>query len=140
MRYLVFTICQGERLLGRSAVMLQAINAAKGYAVSTGAPVSVTGFRDDGKRKQVIYHPDGRIEKIWALFQSQPFEPQVGTVYRNLNGGYYRCLRAGEGSSSATMINVKSGWQFTAHGLRRYCDGCIEWDGSTGGRFAEGST
>ncbi|MDO4989335.1 MAG: hypothetical protein Q4E45_02405 [Eubacteriales bacterium] len=68
MQYLEFTVCQDGKLLGTSPIMQQAIDAAKGYATSTGEPVTVTGYRDDGKQKQVIYNPDGRIEKIWELF------------------------------------------------------------------------
>ena len=137
MKFLEFTVCQGGRLLGSAAVMEQAIEAAKGYAVSTGTPVHVTGYREDGQQRQVLFHPDGRIEKIWALCQSQSFEPAAGETYRNVSGGSYRCLRAGHGSSSAMMVNVKSGWTFIAHGLRRYFDGCIEWDYSTDGCFGE---
>lgn len=135
MRYLKFTVCQGGRLLGSAAVMEQAIEAAKGYAVSTGAPVHVTGYRDDGQQKQVIYHPDGRIEKIWALCQSQPFMPTEGETYRNAGGGVYRCRWAS--GTDAGMVNVSSGWTFIAHGCRRYFDGCIEWDYSTDGCFGE---
>ena len=135
MRYLKFTVSQGGRLLGSAAVMEQAIKAAKGYAVSTGAPVTVTGYRDDGQQKQVLYHPDGRIEKIWALCQSQPFAPKAGETYRNISGGTYRCRWVN--GTVADMINVKSGWSFLAHGCRRYFDGSIEWDYSTDGYFAE---
>ena len=137
MKYLKFTVSQGGQLLGSASIMEQAINAAKGYAVGTGAPVTVTGYRDDGQQKQVICHPDGRIQKIWLLCQSQPFVPQAGTEYRNVGGGTYRCLRAGDGSISARMVNVKSGWTFLAHGLRRYFNGSIEWDYSTDGYFGE---
>lgn len=136
MRFAKFTVCQGGKLLGTCPIMEQAVEAAKGYAVSTGAPVHVTGYRDDGQQKQVIYHPDGRIEKIWELCQSQPFQPTEGEIYRNAGGGSYLCKRA-SGSESARMVNVKSGWDFIAHGLRRYFDGSIEWDYSTGGCFGE---
>lgn len=137
MNYLKFTVCQGGKLLGTAPIMEQAINAAKGYAISTGVSVTVTGYRDDGQQKRVICHPDGRIQKIWALCQSQPFEPTEGEIYRNAGGGTYLCRRAHDGSSTARMVNVKSGWDFLAHGLRRYFDGCIEWDYSTDGCFGE---
>ena len=58
------------------------------------------------------------------------------SCYRNAGGGSYLCKRA-RGSESARMVNVKSGWDFIAHGLRRYFDGSIEWDYSTGGCFGE---
>ena len=137
MRYLKFNLTQPDKFLGSAAVMQQAIDAAKGYAISTGVPVTVTGLRDDGVAKSVIYHPDGRIEKIWELCQSQPFQPTEGEIYRNAGGGSYLCRRALNGSESARMVNVKSGWDFIAHGLRRYFDGSIEWDYSTGGCFGE---
>ena len=101
MRFVKFTVCQGGKLLGTCPIMEQAVEAAKGYAVSTGAPVHVTGYRDDGA-----------------------------------GGGSYLCKRS-RGSESARMVNVKSGWDFIAHGLRRYFDGSIEWDYSTGGCFGE---
>ena len=67
MRYTHFSLTQNGEQIGTVAVMEQAINAAKGYAEKNGAQVSVIGHRDDGKEKEVIYHPDGRIEKIWQL-------------------------------------------------------------------------
>lgn len=90
MRYIHFTLTQNGEQIGKAAVMEQAINAAKGYAITKGAPVSVIGHRDDGKEKEVIYHPDGRIEKIWELAQSAPFFPEKGQTYRNAGGGTYR--------------------------------------------------
>lgn len=134
MKYMHFTLTQNGEQIGTVAVMQQAVNAAKGYAEKNGAPVSVIGHRDDGVEKEVIYHPDGRIEKIWELAQSSPFFPTEGTIYRNAGGGEYRCLHA-EGSR-AIMSNVKSGWTFIANGCRIYFDGSIEWDYSTGGYFA----
>lgn len=64
------------------------------------------------------------------------FDKEEGEIYRNAGGGSYLCKRA-SGSESARMVNVKSGWDFIAHGLRRYFDGSIEWDYSTGGCFGE---
>ena len=133
MRYTHFTLTQNGVQIGTAAVMEQAINAAKGYAEKNGAPVSVIGHRDDGKEKEVIYHPDGRIEKIWELAQSSPFCPEEGMIYRNAGGGTYRCERSY--GTKARMVNTKSGWDFIAHGCRIYFDGSIEWDYSTDGRF-----
>ena len=133
MRYTHFTLTQNGEQIGTVAIMEQAINAAKGYATTKGTPVSVIGHRDDGKEKEVIYHPDGRIEKIWALAQSSPFCPEEGMIYRNAGGGTYRCEKSN--GTDAWMVNTKSGWFFIAHGCRRYFDGSIEWDYSTDGTF-----
>lgn len=133
MRYLYFTLTQNGAQIGKAAVMQQAIDAAKGYAEKNGAPISVIGLRDDGKEKEVIYHPDGRIEKIWELAQSTPFCPEVGATYRNAGGGVFLCERAN--GTDAWMTNIKSGWHFKAHGFRVYFDGSIEWDYSTDGCF-----
>lgn len=135
MRYLHFTLTQNGEQLGTVAVMEQAINAAKGYAEKAGVPVTVAGLRDDGKQKEVIYHPDGRIEKIWEISQSSPFWPEVGKTYRNAGGGSFRCEQAN--GTEAWMTNVKSGWHFKAHGCRIYFDGSIEWDYSTDGNFVK---
>ena len=135
MRYLHFTLTQNGKQLGTVAVMEQAINAAKSYAEKAGVPVTVAGLRDDGKQKEVIYHPDGRIEKIWEIAQSSPFWPEVGKTYRNAGGGSFRCERAN--GTEAWMTNVKSGWHFKAHGCRIYFDGSIEWDYSTDGNFVK---
>lgn len=133
MRYIHFALTQDGQQIGKAAVMQQAIDAAKGYAVKNGLPVSVTGLRDDGKEKTVIYHPDGRIEKIWELAQSSPFCPKAGETYRNAGGGVFFCRWAN--GTTAGMENVKSGWSFCAHGCRSYFDGSIEWDYSTDGFF-----
>lgn len=133
MRYTHFTLTQNGEQIGTAAIMEQAINAAKGYAITKGAPVSVIGHRDDGKDKEVIYHPDGRIEKIWELAQSSPFCPEEGMTYRNAGGSTYRCERSY--GTDARMVNTKSGWSLMAHGCRIYFDGSIEWDYSTDGHF-----
>lgn len=134
MRYTHFTLTQNGEQIGSAAVMEQAINAAKGYAEKNGASVSVIGHRDDGKEKEVIYHPDGQIEKIWELAQSSPFQPEEGVTYKNAGGGTYLCERAN--GANARMVNTKSGWSLMAHGCRSYFDGSIEWDYSTDGYFA----
>lgn len=64
----------------------------------------------------------------------KPFTPARGTEYVNEGGGTYRCVGSGS-SRASTMMNVKSGWMFTAHGIGIYEDGKIDWDYSTGGRF-----
>lgn len=66
----------------------------------------------------------------------KPYTPEVGRVYENEGGGFYRCLNRGTGRSqySATMVSVK-GWMFIAHGLGIYEDGKIDWTYSTGGIF-----
>ena len=133
MKFTHFTLTQNGEEIGAAAVMEQAINAAKGYATSKNAPVSVVGHRDDGEEKEVIYHPDGRIEKIWKLAKSTPFYPAAGRTYRNAGGGTYLCKSAD--GTEAIMVNIKSKWSLVAHGCRIYFDGSIEWDYSTNGCF-----
>ena len=133
MRYTHFTLTQNGKQIGTAAVMEQAITAAKGYAITHGTPVSVIGHRDDGKEKEVIYHPDGRIEKIWELAKSSPFCPEEGKIYRNAGGSTFLCERSY--GTEARMNNTKSGWSLLAHGCRIYFDGSIEWDYSTDGYF-----
>lgn len=60
------------------------------------------------------------------------FIPKRGEIYKNAGGGEFLCL---ESSLAPTMVNINSGWTFTAHVCARYEDGSIEWDYSTGGRF-----
>ena len=67
----------------------------------------------------------------------QPFAPTRGGVYENAGGGRYLCESCSS-PASAWMINVASGWSFTAKGIVRYEDGTIEWDYSTGGGFNDG--
>ena len=65
------------------------------------------------------------------------FNPTPGTIYTNKGGGSYICLSA-SGHFEAEFRRVsKYKWTFTAHGCQMYEDGTIEWDGSTGGYFAE---
>lgn len=64
----------------------------------------------------------------------QPFAPTRGGVYENAGGGRYLCESCSS-PASAWMINVASGWSFTAKGIVRYEDGTIEWDYSTDGHF-----
>lgn len=69
---------------------------------------------------------------------------EVGKVYplhSSFLGSWFRVvcnLQSDDWSSyNAEMINVKSGWAFTAHGTNLYPDGSIDWDFSTNGRFVE---
>ena len=65
------------------------------------------------------------------------FNPTPDTTYENKGGGSYICLEA-EGQHRAKFQRIsKYKWTFTAHGCQMYDDGTIEWDGSTGGYFAE---
>ena len=64
----------------------------------------------------------------------RPFLPTVGEVYKNKGGGTYRCVKI-YSIRDVRMINVNSGWEFTAHTIQRYPDGTIEWDYSTDGRW-----
>ena len=74
--------------------------------------------------------------------------PIIGQIYRNRNGGEYRCTgnsfymndtqkqRAlSLGEHIAYMERVKDGWSLSAHGVIQYEDGTVEWNYSTGGRF-----
>ena len=80
----------------------------------------------DGKLLELVERADGtKRERI---------TPEPGKVYKNHGGGEFRCLSISD--SSAVMVNTKSGWTFTAHGVQQYEDGTIEWDYSTGGYFA----
>lgn len=72
----------------------------------------------------------------------------IGQIYRNRNGGEYRCtgnslyLNDAQkqralplGEHIAYMERVKDGWSLIAHGVIQYEDGTIEWNYSTGGHF-----
>lgn len=74
--------------------------------------------------------------------------PVVGQIYRNRNGGEYRCTdnafyvndaqerRAlALGEHVAYMERVKDGWKLKVHGVIQYKDGTIEWNYSSGGHF-----
>lgn len=135
MKIISYTVTQDGEHVGKSPIRDQAVNAAKMRAEATGKPVTVTAALDDGRTKEVIYHPDGFIQKIWEIAQSSPFCPEVGKTYRNAGGGSFRCERAD--GTEAWMTNAKSGWHFKAHGCRAYFDGSIEWDYSTDGDFVK---
>ena len=128
-----FTVHKDMQILGKTPIMAQAVEAAKGYAEAHGCPVTVTALYADGRVKDVEYHPDGFIRKIWAIADSTPFYPEKGVVYRNAGGGEYLCTNASE--TTGWFINIVSGWSFKANGCRRYPDGSIQWDYSTDGGF-----
>ncbi len=68
----------------------------------------------------------------------KPFTPVKGEIYENAGSGKYLCRSSyqhDDGYTTAWMINIKSGWDFTAKGIIRYEDGTIEWDHSTDGNF-----
>lgn len=68
----------------------------------------------------------------------KPFTPVKGTVYENACGGKYLC-RSGyqdpDWGPCAWMVNIKSGWSFTAKNIVQYENGTIEWGHSTDGHF-----
>lgn len=122
---------------------------AKARAQQTGTPVSVIAYLDTGKEREVIFHPDGTNERIWAIDKGQRIQPIVGEVYTNRGGGRFRCIapadngptfwNAAGGCSNVSGVfqNIESGWTFTAKGIIQYIDGSIEWDHSIDGRFEE---
>ena len=65
MRITHFTISQDGRHIGNVAVREQAVDAAKIRAVRTGRPVSVVAHIDGGRSREVVYHPDGTVDRIW---------------------------------------------------------------------------
>lgn len=67
----------------------------------------------------------------------RPFTPIAGKTYRNEGGGNYRCISS-YSEYEACMVNVDSGWTFTAIGIGQYSDGTIDWDRSLDGRFDKG--
>lgn len=126
----------GEHI-GTCQIREQAIEAAKGYAQSTGEPVTVTASVSDNSRepRSVVYHPDGFIRRIWDIADSHPFCPEEGQIYRNAGGGEFLCIKSDY--TDGRFINIKSGWEFDAHGCRQYFDNSIEWDYSTSGHFTK---
>lgn len=86
-----FTLTQNGKEIGTEKTMQQAIDVAKRYAAKNGMPVSVVGHTDDGKTREVIYHPDGWIQKIWLIAMSTHLRPEVGRTYRNAGGSTFRC-------------------------------------------------
>lgn len=63
-----------------------------------------------------------------------PFTPKVGEFY-DTRSASYQCIRLTE--DGAVLRNVRSGWQFHAHGIFLDEEGYILWRCSTSGHFAE---
>lgn len=124
----------GDRL-GATPIREQAVNAAKTYASKNRVDVSVVAHMEDGSTREVVYKPDGYVDKLWARAY---IDPVPGEVYRNRNGVSYKCLDALP-EHSALMERVTDGYTFTAHGVQQYKDdGNIEWNYSTGGGWPHG--
>ena len=85
-----FTIKQADQIVGTTPVREQAVGAAKARAQQTGTPVSVIAYLDTGEEREVIFHPDGTNERIWAIDKGQRIQPIVGEVYTNRGGGRFR--------------------------------------------------
>lgn len=79
-------------------------------------------------------------KKASAKNERKPYAPTEGFLYRNRGGGVFRCVSNALGRTTATMVNVKSGWMFTAYGIGRYSDDSIDWDFSLNGRFVKEAT
>ena len=149
MHIIGFTIKQANLVVGNTPIREQAVSAAKARAQKTGTPVSVIAHLDTGADREVIFHPDGTNERIWAIDKGQRIQPVVGAVYTNRGGGRFRCIApadngpmfwnaaGGYSNASGVFQNIESGWTFTAKGVIQYIDGSIEWDHSTGGRFEQ---
>lgn len=60
----------------------------------------------------------------------------IGHLYRNTNGGVYRC-EAMPSPGVYTMRRIKDGWTLDAHMITGYPDGRIAWDYSTGGHWLD---
>lgn len=135
-----FTIVQGGKVIESFTDREQMIDAAKARAKGLDKPISAIVHLIDGRKKEVIFLPDGTIKKIWNMDEGQPFIPIVGEVYTNSGGGQYRCLDVSPNGTTppATFQNIKSGWTLTAKGgILQHIDGTIEWGHSTDGRFEE---
>ena len=74
--------------------------------------------------------------------------PTVGRIYRNRNGGEYRCTGNATypddikkeqslalGEHHASMIRLADGWAIEVYGIHQYEDGTVEWNYSSGGSF-----
>lgn len=144
-----FTIKQADQVIGITPIREQAVGAAKTRAQQTGVHVSVIARLDTGADREVIFHPDGTNERVWAIDKGQRIQPVVGAVYTNRGGGCFRCIapadngpmfwNAAGGCSNASGVfqNIESGWTFTAKGVIQYIDGSIEWDHSVDGHFEQ---
>lgn len=94
MRIISFTIKQAGQVIGNTPIREQAVGAAKARAQQTGIPVSVIAHLDTGKEREVIFHPDGTNERIWAIDKGQRIQPIV-SVHRASRGWtcVLQCLR-----------------------------------------------
>ena len=64
MRIVNFAIKQAGQAIGHTPIREQAVGAAKARAQQTRFPVSVVAHCDTGNEIEVIFHPDGTIERI----------------------------------------------------------------------------
>jgi len=64
-------------------------------------------------------------------------DPEAGKTYLNHNGCIYRCTQRID-AETAVMVRESDGWTCVIHRLRRYADGTVEWDHSTGGHWPGG--
>lgn len=71
MRIVQFTVKQDAQIIGSVAAREQAVNAAKTRAAGTGRPVSVIAHLDDGREREVVYNPDGTVDRIWKKEESK---------------------------------------------------------------------
>ena len=60
-----FTVAQGREHIFSTPIMEQAIAGAKARAADTDRSVSVVAHYADAGDRVVVYHTDGRVEKIW---------------------------------------------------------------------------
>ena len=150
MEFTHFALMQDGGSIENFTTLEDAVLAAKRHAAETGSPVTIRARNDGCLVQEAVFNPDGTNERIWNIDGGTPLVPTAGLVYTNRGGGRYLCLSAGTGScptyynaagcasgASGVFRNVASGWTFTAKGIIQYVDGTVEWDHSTGGRFAE---
>lgn len=71
MRIISFTVFQKGEIVGKVPIREQARNAAKIRAERTGDPVSVVAELDNGKKREVVFYPDGTVDKIWEKEAAQ---------------------------------------------------------------------
>lgn len=69
----------------------------------------------------------------------EKIELRRGETYRNSNGALYMCIGHEKRGRFKGCAIVKStgGWICTVSGVVLLENGCIEWDGSFNGHFAE---
>lgn len=126
-----FEITSKGQYIGKTPIREQAVNAAKVRASESGVDVSVTALLDDGRKREVIYKPDGSVDRVW---QREYIDPIPGVIYHNRNGVDYKCI-VSMPDHSAVMERVKDKWTFIARGVQQYIDKSIEWNHSAGGHW-----